>query len=41
MQKENFLSMKTKSCLSGAGDADAVIEEAFEKAIEECEYAIW
>ena len=29
------------ACLSGAGDADEVIEEAFEKAIEECEYAIW
>ena len=29
------------ACLTGAGDADAVIEEAFEKAIEECEYAIW
>jgi len=29
------------ACLTGAGDADEVIEEAFEKAIEECEYAIW
>ena len=29
------------ACLTGVGDADAVIEDAFEKAIEECEYAIW
>ncbi len=29
------------ACLSSAGDADEVIDEAFEKAIEECEYAIW
>jgi len=29
------------ACLTGAGDADEVIEEAFQKAIEECEYAIW
>ncbi|MBR4081996.1 MAG: extracellular solute-binding protein [Clostridia bacterium] len=29
------------ACLSGAGDDDAVIADAFEKAIEECEYAIW
>ena len=29
------------ACLTGAGEADAVIEDAFEKAIEECEYAIW
>ena len=27
--------------LSGVGDADAVIDAAFEKAIEECEYATW
>lgn len=29
------------ACLTGAGDADEVIADAFEKAIEECEYAIW
>ena len=29
------------ACLTGAGDDDAVIEAAFETAIEECEYAIW
>ena len=29
------------ACLSGAGEADEVIDAAFEKAIEECEYAIW
>ena len=27
--------------LTGAGDADTAIANAFEKAIEECEYAIW
>lgn len=29
------------ACLTSAGDADEVIDDAFEKAIEECEYAIW
>ena len=29
------------ACLTGAGDADEVIADAFEMAIEECEYAIW
>ncbi len=29
------------ACLSSAGDADEVIDASFEKAIEECEYAIW
>ena len=29
------------ACLTGAGEVDEVIDEAFEKAIEECEYAIW
>ncbi len=29
------------SCLTTEGDADAVIEEAFSIAMEECEYAIW
>ena len=29
------------ACLSGAGDADTVIANAFEAAIEECEYSVW
>ena len=31
----------TNDWLDAFGDADDVIENAFEKAIEECEYAIW
>lgn len=29
------------ACLSGTGDADTVIDNAFSTAMEECEYAVW